>query len=199
MSSKHYHERKWLNITHCLKCGKELTRKQRSTRNKFCGYECAGFKRKKKKYICLNCFASFKKRRPTDKGMFCCRACCDEYKGERRKPPVVIVSCPVHLKSCNICKRPFVTRRTDRLYCSNSCRAEQSRRTTKQSYQRRSHEIRQQVKRLDDKYLIHQVANQLGISRLEVTQDMIEWKRAKINLHRGLKKLRREYNEYQRA
>ena len=119
--SKPLHERP-IGITHCQKCGKQLTSRQRSTRQKYCSRECAGSPLvKNKTAICLNCGKSFllRERRTTANGKyygkFCSRECCFEYK---KKHPKNVPKCRVYFNKCLWCKKEWTSNNYAKFCCS---------------------------------------------------------------------------------
>ena len=133
--------------THCVRCGKELTTKQRNNRQQYCGRDCYYAKVGAKpiqEYTCQNCGETFK---PThnDRTTYCSRECAFEdisawqapqealsrecpscgstHKGEYRS-----TYCSEYCrdagtpKTCNWCGALFWGRYGE-VYCSDVCRS----------------------------------------------------------------------------
>ena len=130
MALPNYHDRP-TNITHCQKCGKELTKRQRSYRSFYCGFECGGTKRITNTYECKVCHKVFKPKARERKGLFCSRAC--SFKGKSmglhkerekqpKKDPMIGKSCNIYYDICTECFSPFVKmHKKGKQQCSEQC------------------------------------------------------------------------------
>ena len=121
-------------ITHCQKCGKELTRQQRGNRQLYCGKECSGQK-PAETYICKGCGIEFKAWR--DRSTYCSKACSGKHIGQERKlkrDHWPNKCCKIHYKTCEICGKTFIvgglgcmSRNTCNDECKRKLRTKQAR------------------------------------------------------------------------
>jgi len=110
-------------ITHCQTCGKELTNKQKNSRQRYCNRNCSPWPLITERYICKACGKEFKPNQ-RENITYCSKRC----SGDGKRKSNVWHHCKVYFPVCEICGKQWATNNPSSRLCSDDCKKEYARR-----------------------------------------------------------------------
>jgi len=122
--------KKPIGITHCQTCGKELTNKQKNSRQRYCSRNCSPWPLITERYICKACGKEFKPNQ-RENTTYCSKRC----SGDGKRKSNVWHHCKVYFPVCEICGEVFISRiKCKHWLCSNECKKVYKRKRYKEQY-----------------------------------------------------------------